>query len=159
MEALPLRRPQSERTCPSQQRERVGPEWEYLHFLAIMDFLLCLRDWGPVQNHFWIKPRELGADDCDGVVHFVCSAAQLLAASRGINAPQASRRSSDDAETGCAPSFARRRRQDLHLASKPPEQKATFVFFLPFSEREKQKVTLCYIYPAGAKKKKKKGSG
>lgn len=79
--------------------------------------------------------------------------AQLLGASRGVNAPQASQRSSDDVETGCAPSLARhRRRHDLHLSSKPPN-KRRLLFFLPFSEREKQKVTLCYIYPAGAKKK------
>lgn len=53
-------------------------EWKYLHFSAIMDFFLCLRDWGLVQNHFWIKPWKPSADDSDAIVHFVCSAVLYL---------------------------------------------------------------------------------
>lgn len=138
MEALPLRRPQSERTCPSflcaehgQQRERVGPEWEYLHFLGIMDFLHCLRDWGPVQNNFWTKPRELGADDCDGVVHFVCSAARCVSRNKcATSIPALLRWRRDRLRTFVSPPPPPPPR--LAPRVKTPEQKATFVFFAVF---------------------------
>lgn len=40
------------------KRDRSGPEWEYLHFLAIMDFLLRLRRRGSVQKSFLGKAAE-----------------------------------------------------------------------------------------------------
>lgn len=55
-----------------------GLELKYLHFSAIMDFFLCLRDRGLVQNHFWIKPWKPSADDSDAIVRFVCSAVLYL---------------------------------------------------------------------------------
>lgn len=56
----------------------VGREFNYLHFVTIIDFFLCQKDSGLVQNHFWIKPWKLDADDSDASVHFVCSAVLYL---------------------------------------------------------------------------------
>lgn len=65
----------------------VCPELKYLHFLAIMDFLLCLRDWGSRPKSFLHKAAEARRRGLILSLYILC--AQLLRVPRGMDVPRA----------------------------------------------------------------------